>query len=156
MERITRKAELRAEGRKLSGDVMRYGDVSPTHRERFEPGSIALADCVPLNFAHDQERALGWHPDGRLELRDSEESLTLEIDLPKIPLADRVLAEVRGGKRNGLSVEFESVKERRDGAIRVIEQARLVGIGIVENPSYEQSQVEARDENRARKLLRWL
>ena len=37
MERRTFGTEVRAEGRRLSGVVLAYGDVSPSHRERFEP-----------------------------------------------------------------------------------------------------------------------
>ena len=35
VERRPSATELRVEGRKLSGTVMRYGEVSPSHRERF-------------------------------------------------------------------------------------------------------------------------
>ena len=51
---------------------------------------------------------------------------------------------MRSGATTGLSVEFRAMKERRDGALRVIEAAMLTGIGLVRSPSYEQSQVEAR------------
>ena len=34
--------EFRAEGRRLSGVVMKYGDISPFHRERFLPGSLRV------------------------------------------------------------------------------------------------------------------
>ena len=34
--------ELRAEGRRLYGPAIRYGDISPTHKERFEPGAFSL------------------------------------------------------------------------------------------------------------------
>ena len=38
IERRAATVEIRVEGRKLSGVVMRYGAVSPSHRERFLPG----------------------------------------------------------------------------------------------------------------------
>ena len=135
-ERRFAGVELRAEGRRLSGTVLRYGDVSPTHKERFAPGSIRLAEAVHLDLAHDPERAVAWHPGGGLTLDNGRESLTMRAALPPIPAADRALAEIRAGRVNGLSVEFRALKESRDGEIRVIEDAVLAGIGIVRAPSY--------------------
>ena len=137
-------AELRAEGRRLSGTVMRYGDVSPTHRERFEPGSIRLAETVHLDLHHDVERAVAWHPGGGLALANGRGELRMTAVLPPIPAADRALTEIKAGRANGLSVEFRAVKERREGNVRVIESAILIGIGIVRAPSYGGSRVEAR------------
>ena len=137
-------AELRAEGRRLSGVVMKYGDVSPTHRERFEPGALRMAESVHLDLHHDPERAVAWHPGGGLALVNGRDALTLRAELPPIPAADRALAEIRAGRVDGLSVEFKARRERRDGAIRVIEDAVLAGIGIVRSPSYGASRVEAR------------
>ncbi len=136
--------ELRAEGRRLSGTVMRYGDVSPSHRERFEPGALRLAEAVHLDLHHDAERAVAWHPGGGLTLANGRDALTMRAELPPIPAADRALAEVRSGSVTGLSVEFQAERERREAGIRVIEAATLNGIGIVRAPSYGQSQVEAR------------
>ena len=143
-ERRLSGLELRAEGRRLSGVVMRYGDVSPSHRERFEPGALRLADSVHLDLHHDPERAVAWHPGGGLALANSRDVLTMRAELPPIPAADRALAEIKAGRVDGLSVEFRAVKERRDGDIRVIEDAVLSGIGIVRAPSYDGSRVEAR------------
>ena len=136
--------ELRAEGRKLSGVVIRYSDVSPTHQERFAPGAFRLAESVPLNLAHDDLKAVAWYPNGGLVLSDSDSELRFEAELPPIPAGDLALDLVKTGKAKGLSVEFRAHKERRDNGIRVVESALLAGIAIVPNPSYPQSQVEAR------------
>ena len=143
-ERRTTGLELRAEGRRLSGTVMRYGDVSPTHRERFEPGSLRLAEAVHLDLFHDPERAVAFMPGGGLSLANGRDALTMRAELPPIPAAERALAEIRAGRVGGLSVEFRSLKDRREGNLRVIEQAELRGIGIVRSPSYGGSKVEAR------------
>ena len=42
-------------------------------------------------------------------------------------------------------IEFRAQKERRDNGLRVVESALLAGVAIVPNPSYPQSQVEARN-----------
>ena len=95
--------ELRAEGRKLSGVVIRYSDVSPTHQERFEPGAFRLDDSVTLNLEHDELRAVAWYPSGGLVLSDSESELRFEAELPPIPAADLALDLVKTGKAKGLS-----------------------------------------------------
>ena len=144
VERRTAAAELRVEGRRLSGVVMVYGEVSPSHRERFEPGSLRMAEAVHLDLDHDPERAVAWHPGGGLAIENGRDSMTMRAELPPIPAADRALHEVKAGKVAGLSVEFRTVRERRDGDMRVIEDAILSGVGIVRVPSYGASRVEAR------------
>ena len=153
-ERRLSGLELRAEGRRLSGTVMRFGDVSPSHRERFEPGSIRLAESVHLDLHHDPERAVAWHPGGGLALDNGRQALAMRADLPPIPAADRALAEIRAGRVNGLSVEFRALSERREGEIRVIEEAELAGIGLVRSPSYDASRVEARRKRGAKMTIR--
>ena len=136
--------EVRAEGRRLIGTAMRFGDTSPSHRERFAPGSLRLAEAVHLDLHHDVERVVAWHPGGGLTLQGDRDALRLVADLPPLPAADRALAEVRAGAVGGLSVEFRAVRESLDGSIRVIEDAILTGIGLVRSPSYPASGVEAR------------
>lgn len=153
-ERRIAGLELRAEGRRLSGVVMRYGDISPSHRERFEPGALRMADAVHLDLHHDPERAVAWHPGGGLALDNTRQALTMRAELPPIPAADRALAEIRAGRVGGLSVEFRAERERRDGDIRVIEAATLSGIGIVRAPSYGDATVEARAKRGARLMFR--
>lgn len=153
IERRTAATEIRVEGRKLIGTAMRYGEVSPSHRERFEPGAFRMADTVILDVGHDRERAVAWTGAG-LTLDDGERELELAADLPPIPAADRALDEIRAGKTTGLSVEFRARKERRDGEIRVIEEADLLGVGIVQHPSYQGARVEARERKRRHKA--WL
>ena len=57
---IERRAasEVRIEGRKLTGTVITYGEVSPSHKERFEPASLRAAETVLLDLHHDRERAV--------------------------------------------------------------------------------------------------
>ena len=143
-ERRTTGLELRAEGRRLSGVVMKYGDVSPSHRERFEPGALRLADSVHLDLFHDPERAIAWHPGGGLTLANDRDALTMTAQLPPLPAGDRALAEIKAGRVGGLSVEFRAVRERQDGGLRVVSEAILSGIAIVRAPSYGGARVEAR------------
>ena len=155
VERRAALGEIRVEGRKLTGTVMKYGEISPSHRERFEPGSLRMADTVHLDLNHDRERAVAWHPGGGLELRDEDGAMILSADLPPIPAADRALDEIRTGKATGLSVEFRAVKESRVAGVRVIEDAILSGVGLVSQPSYAGSRIEARARKHGR-FPRWL
>ena len=136
--------EVRAEGRQVSGVLLRYGETSPSHRERFAPGALAWEGPLALNLDHDPERAIAWLPDGGLELRANAAGVELVAVLPPIPAADRALAEIRAGERTGLSVEFHAERETRADGVRVIEAARLVGAGLVRSPSYPGSRIEAR------------
>ena len=127
VERRAALGEIRVEGRKLTGTVIRYGEVSPSHKERFAPGSIRMAGAVHLDLNHDRERVVAYHPGGGLELSSGVRTLELVAELPPIPAADRALEEIRAGKVTGLSVEFRALKESRVDGVRVIEEAGIVG-----------------------------
>ena len=130
----------------MEGIALRYGEISPTHRERFAPGAFDLSGGPTrwLDYRHDRTRVLAHTEGGGLSLRDTEEALILSADLPRLPLADRALEEIRSGSLSGLSIEFHVREESRDGEIRVVEKADLAGIGLVESPSYPASRIETR------------
>ncbi|MCE2494038.1 MAG: HK97 family phage prohead protease [Alphaproteobacteria bacterium] len=152
----TRRAELRAEGgRRLSGVVIRYGDVAefPWGRERFTPGAFAPIGDVLLNAQHDRRTPLARTGAG-LELRDGPDSLELEATLPNTRTADDVLELVRAGVLRGLSIEFEAKAERMESGVRVVDKARLAAVGVVDTPAYPQSEVEARRRGERRTWVR--
>ena len=132
-------AEFRIAGRTLTGTVLRYGDISPEHAERFLPGAFGPAPSAPLNIQHDRNMVvLGA---GDFVLSDTPRALEIRAELPA---GSAALSLVRRGALNGYSVEFHARAERREAGIRVIEQAALVGIGLVDHPSYLQSKAEVR------------
>lgn len=146
-----RFAELRADGRTLEGVAVRYGDeaqITPSVRERFEAGSITpVADGVILNVQHDRRRPLARTGDGGgLELLDSSDALKVRAALPPTREADDTLALVKRGVLRGLSVEFDIIRERWEGTLRIVERALLAGIGVVDRPAYPQSAVHARQD----------
>ena len=142
---ISSPLEIRAEGRLLTGPAIRYGDVSDSHRERFEPGAFALDGSTRwLNYRHEPDRVLAFTGGGGLELEDSLEALTVSATLPRIPLADHALAEYRAGHLRGFSLEFRAIEETRGDGLRIIQRAELAGIGLVASPSYAASQAELR------------
>ena len=131
--------EFRVAGRTLSGTVLRYGDLSPEHRERFAPGAFAPVPEVPLNLQHDRSMVLLQA--GEYALNDTERALEVRAELPADSAA---LKLVRRGALNGFSVEFHSRSETRESGVRVIERADLVGVALVDVPSYPASTAEVR------------
>ena len=146
-ERLALETEARAEGRRVTGDVMVYGESSPSHRERFEPRSLVLAESVSFNLYHDAERSIAWHPGGGLSLDSGEDALRMVAVLPPIPAADRALAEIASGRTKGLSIEFRKIRDRFEDGLRIVESAELRGIALVPKPSYLGSKVEIRQRS---------
>lgn len=141
--------ELRAVGRRVEGLALPWAETCEAARcgvrERFEPGAFDLDGLVWLDLEHDPERVLAYSPDGGLELRSTDRGLEIRTaELPALPLAERVLREIREGKLRGLSVEFAAEEERTEGGVRVISRAKLAGIGVVRDPAYRETAVEAR------------
>ena len=130
----------------MEGTILKYGEISPNHQERFVPGAFSLDPGTTrwLDYRHDRTRVLAHTEGGGLTLRDSPEALLLEAELPALPLSERALSEIASGTLQGLSIEFHATQESRDGEIRVVEKADLAGIGLVASPSYPASRVETR------------
>ena len=145
METIRREVEFRATGRRLQGVALPYSpSKSESHNEMFMPGAIELADTVPLNIRHNELIAVAYHPGGGLVITDDAKHLSIDAELLPLPASDLALREVRAGNLRGMSIEFKSLKEHfSPEGVRVVEKARLFGLGIVADPSYETT-IEAR------------
>ena len=129
---------MRVAGRTLTGTAIRYGDVSPDFRERFEPGSLSHAGRIDLNLQHDPGVVLVRGA----TLTDSPVALTVRAELPD---GSAALALARRRALNGFSIEFRAKREHRDAAgIRVVEAADLTGLALVDRGAYPASQVEVR------------
>ena len=145
----TRFSELRqdADGR-LSGTVLKYGDVASVGgiSERFESaafGDAAALDIV-LNRQHDRRVALARTGGGGLTLTDSTTQLTMAVELPDTADARDTLALVKAGVLRGLSIEFRAVREAFEHGVRVISEAVLTGLAVVDKPAYSESTVVTR------------
>ncbi len=155
-ERRLFRTELRAEGRRLTGTAMVYGDTSPSHRERFEPGALQLAEAVTLNLLHEPLQAIAWAPGGGLDFEHDQSELRMVVaDAPPTPAGNLALELVREGQAKGLSIEFRAERDRREDGVRIVESAVLSGLAIVRAPSYKQSQIEARRAS-GKRLPVWL
>ena len=131
--------EFRVAGRTLSGTAMRYGEVSPSFRERFMPGAFAPIGNVALNLQHDPGRELARTGRG-LILADGPRALELRAELS----GTAELELVRRGALNGFSVEFHALRERREAGVRVVERAALTGIALVDAGAYPGATAEVR------------
>lgn len=136
MER--RFANFRIAGRTLSGTALRYGDISPEFRERFEPRAFGdVPNTFPLNLQHDSSIVVV----PQATLTDGQRELSVRADLPENSAA---LQLVRRGALRGFSIEFNAIEERHVGSIRVVSKAELVGLALVDEPAFPGSAAEVR------------
>lgn len=149
MGTLIREVQFRADGRRLSGVALPYGVESPSWREVFLPKSVELADSVSLNLRHNQLQSVAHYPGGGLSFDDRADALHMSAEVFPIPAGDVALRDVRSGRLTGLSIEFLPLKVSRTAAgVKVVERARLVGLGLVSDPAYPLTAVEARRRRR--------
>ena len=148
-----RYSEIRAEGgRRLSGVVIRYGEVSTglPWRERFERGAFGDVGAldVRLTVQHVRSRLIARTGGGGLELTDGQDALRMTADLPESREADDTLSLVRNNVLRGLSVEFQPLLVGQDAGVRVVRRAGLPGLSVVDKGAYSGSVVAVRAELR--------
>ena len=136
------------DGRIVSGTLIRYGDVAalPWGQEKISPGAFGPVEGrgdILLNLLHDRRRPLARA--GRaLSLAGAADAITVRADLPNTRDADDALELLRTGVITGFSVEMAVTRQRVEGRTRIIEQAELRGLALVEKPAYPKSQIAAR------------
>ena len=146
----SRFMEVRAEGRSLLGMAMPYGDIARTSQgnETFRSG--AFGDVSQLDILatvqHDRGRHLARTGGGGLELLDTPESLQVVANLPGTREADDALELVKKRILRGWSVEFGPRRVTQESGLRVIEDAELGGISLVDKPAYPLAIAEIRQE----------
>ena len=142
--------ELRyLEARKLHGVAIRYNTVGTTPwgtREQFQPGAFGDVSGldVKMNLMHQRQEMIARTGGGGLILIDSPEALMVEADLPQTRAAEDALIMVRNGMLRGLSLGFIATEESFEMNTRNVVKAGLDHIGVVDDPAYPDSYVEAR------------
>ena len=134
-------------GRQLFGVVVDYDDtavIGGQFRERIERGALQIKDVV-LNLSHDRQRPIA-RQGSNLDLIDKNNALEMRASIPKTRDGDDALTLIKAGVLRGLSVEMSIRKDewRAGGRLRLIKEAVLSGIGVVDKPAYPKSSVEAR------------
>ena len=144
--------ELRADGSRVHGIAVRYGDTAMTWRgaERVRAGAfgdVSTLDVI-LNRQHDRSFPLARSRGGGLELRDSAAALAFTAELVPTEQGRDALALVRTGVLQGASLEFWDRELQARGDATEVTGADLVGIGLVDRPAYKASEIQVRLEVR--------
>ena len=137
-----REDDSRQSPGRLTGTLLRYGDVSPSHRETFEPGSLSWdrdAGVILKRQHKDGAPIMKVHPVER------DGAVVIDQELPDTAAGRDLARELRDKLFTHLSIEFRAAISRYTGGLRRIARARLVGAGVVHNPSYPDSRIEMRD-----------
>lgn len=139
--------EFRRSGDDLEGVVVRYGEqahIPGIGAETFNAGALKpVPDGVILNLMHNREKPVSREGAG-LTITASAESVSLRSALPDTVYGREAKELVDAGVLRGFSVEFRSLKESREGGIRVIQEAELHAVGLVDKPAYKGSVLQHR------------
>ena len=162
------RIELRADDSmqspgRLVGRLMRYGDTGEHGRETFAPGALSWpSNGIRIDEQHASSPARGAAQPPILRtvpILDGDE-IRIDAMLPDTQRGRDLATLMRMDPPvyTGLSVEFRATREHRDRAgRRVIDRALLMGAGLVDNPSYQDTPVEVRaDDERPRRRRLWL
>ena len=142
--------EFREEGGELHGIILQEGRAASGGRaEVFAPGSVTWpADGVGILTEHlgEAETRAFPHRDpmGRIAIRAA--------------ATDAIKRAIEAGKRY-MSVEFRALDERRTkGGVREILRAYVESAALVDNPEYDATAAELRDQGERRHggTLGWL
>ena len=153
MTEIRCKLELREDASRqspgrLSGVLLETGRVASDRREVFRPGSVRWpANGVRL-LAEHRGRVVG-----RFQPVEDGAEIRIDYPLPDTAIGREVAAEVRSGRKAGLSVEFYATEERQVQGVREVLSSLVDAAAVVVDPAYEQARAEIRSKGRRRVWL---
>jgi len=135
----------------LEGVLMPYETRAADRPELFARDSLRWPEGgIILNEMHNRRAPITRFTP---EVRDN--ALRVSIPLPDTQRGRDAALSVRNGTLRGFSVEFHCDRETRQAGVRVIEAARLVAAGLVDDPSYSQASVSVRAKKRGGRRV-WL
>ena len=136
--------EVRQEGDRaiVEGAAMPYGskaNIAGIFTETVEPGAFAgRMEDVVVNYMHQREAPIARTDGGGLTLTDSAERLIARVEIPSY--REDILDQVKRKILRGFSVEmFVKDEEWPEVDQRVIKQAQLSGLALVDSPAYSQA-----------------
>ena len=150
---IELRAERTSPGR-VVGILIEMGRVASDRREVFAPGSIRWPSNKVRLLAEHRGRQVG-----RFEPIVAGSELRIDYQLPDTELGRELAAEIRAGRKSGLSIEFYSVEEAQVQGVREVRSALVDAAAVVASPAYEQARgVEVRqsDGDQLKRIARWL
>ena len=129
----------------ISGTLLRYGDIAVLGdiRERVSKGAIKIWDDrhgVTMNVQHDRTKLLARTGAG-LDLAFGEGGVLFKAVLPKTALCDEALDMVDNNLLRGCSVEYEFRSVEWEGNLRIVNDARLHGMALVDTPAFPDSEI---------------
>ena len=134
---------------RLVGTLIETGRVAGDRREIFTPGSVRWpSNGLRLLAEHRGRQVMRFVP--------KVEGTEIRIDhpLPDTALGREVAAEIRAGRKRGLSVEFFPTDEAQVQGVREVRGALVDAVAVVESAAYKQARVEVR--HRAGRRRVWL
>ena len=140
-----RFAEFRATPDGVAGTLIRWGDVAEIGEftERFAAGSIDHRGDLIVNLQHDRGKPVARTGAG-LELRSTDAGIEAAITWPETAPAREAKELVEARIVRGLSMEFRADKETWKGRERLVTNARLLGLALVDRPAYPGSTIAQR------------
>ena len=136
--------EVRQEGGRaiVEGAAMPYGskaDIAGLFTETVEPGAFAgRMNDVVVNYMHQREAPIARTDGGGLTLTDSAERLIARVEIPSY--REDILDQVKRKILRGFSVEmFVKEEDWPEVDQRVIKQAQLSGLALVDSPAYSEA-----------------
>ena len=130
---------------RLVGTLIELGRVAGDRREVFTPGSVQWpANGIRLLAEHLGRQVMRFEPtvDGT--------KIRLDHPLPDTDLGRELAAEIRAGRKAGLSVEFYASDAAQVAGVREVRAAMVTAVAVVESPAYRQARVEVREKGRRR------
>ena len=144
-----REDESRQSPGRLTGTLIQTGRVAGDRREVFTPGSIRWpANGIRLLAEHRGRMV------GRFQPIEDGSEIRIDYPLPDTALGREVAAEVRAGRKAGMSVEFFATDEAQVQGVREVRGALVDAAAVVESPAYDQARVEVRGRAGGRRV--WL
>ena len=142
-----RFAEFRTDGDTVAGPLMVYGDEARfgEWRERFLPGAFKIGEDVIANLQHDRAKPVARTGAG-LILSDGPASLSAAITFPDTAYAREARELVAAKIIRGFSIEFRAIKEEFQQRVRIVREAELIGLALVDRPAYPASAIALRFE----------
>ena len=147
-------------GRAVSGTVMRFGDeanIEGVFRERMARNALRAEDTI-LNLQHDRSKPLA-RLGGTLRFIETGDALELRAEIVSTPSGDEALTLIEAGIIRGISVEMRVLKDEwaQPGAsqlpLRMVTDAVMHGVSLVDRPAYPQSSIERWDKVHAKAIL---